>query len=175
MRSRLAIFLLLASAILFVGSVCISAPLLPDRLASHFGASGSANGWTTRTSYLWSVTLLGFGIPAFVIGICFGIRFVPASMLNVPRADFWRSAEHHPHACHILLDWSFFLGAANLLWATLLHGQVVMANRLNPPTLAPGPVFIISGIYLGVTGGLVIMLVLRFAKPESGRLKGPEP
>lgn len=166
MHSRLANFLLLASAILFAGSVWGSAPLLPDPMASHFGASGAANDWTTRTSYLWSITLLGFGIPAFVIGFCFGIRFFPASTLNVPRADFWRSAEHHSQACRILLDWSFYLGAASFLWATLLHGQVVMANQLNPPALAPGPVFCISGMYLAVTGALVIMLIRRFARPE---------
>lgn len=168
MRSRLANLLLMGGAIFFVGSVFFSPPLLPERVASHFGGSGEPNGWTTRGSYLWSVTLIGFGIPALVIGVCFGIRYLPPSMLNVPHANFWRSARQYPEACRILLDWSFFLGAANFLWATLFHVLMVRANRLDPPALAPGPVFLLSGAYLLITVLLVLMLVLQFARPPRG-------
>ncbi|MCI0660232.1 MAG: hypothetical protein L0220_04090, partial [Acidobacteria bacterium] len=128
---------------------------------------GQANGWMTRSQHLWSITLLGFGLPALVIGICFCIRFLPASMLNVPKAAFWRSRERYPEACRILLDWSFLFGAISFIWTAILNYQLVSANQLIPPHLAPIPVFILSGIYIAVTGIMVVFLVLRFTKTKN--------
>jgi len=168
MRSKLPLLFLFVAAVAFSVSLFYFLPSLPDRLATHFGATGQPNGWMTRDQHFIGITLLGFGLPAFVIGICYCLRFFPASMLNVPKASYWRSPEHYPEACRILLGWSFCFGAISFLWTAILNYQLVLANRLNPPFLAPLPVLILSGIYIAATGILIVVLMLQFLKIKNG-------
>jgi len=164
MRSKLPLLFLLVSSVAFMASLVIFLPGLPDRLATHFGAAGQPNGWMTRSQHMIGITLVGFSLPAFVIGICYCIRFFPSSMLNVPKASYWRSPEHYPEACSILLNWSFCFGAISFLWTGILNYQLVLANRLSPPFLAPMPVVMLSGVYLAATGLLIVLLMLKFLK-----------
>ena len=61
-------------------------PLLPDRLASHFAASGMPNGWMTKTQFLgmYGVVLM----PALAIEFWVSHRIAnkPAARLNLPDA-----------------------------------------------------------------------------------------
>jgi uncharacterized membrane protein len=66
-----------------------STSLLPERVASHFGANGEANGWMSRSGYLWFVAGMGVGLPLFIIGLSFLSKFFPISMVNVPNKEFW--------------------------------------------------------------------------------------
>jgi uncharacterized membrane protein len=168
MRSKLPLLFLIVSEVAFTISLFYFLPELPDRIATHFGATGHPNGWMTRNQHVIGMTLLGFGIPAFVIGICYSIRHFPSSTLNVPRASYWRSPEHYPEACQILLRWSFWFGTVSFLWTGILNYQLVLANRLNPPFLAPASVVIVSGIYIAATGVLIILLVFQFLKNQNG-------
>jgi len=68
-------------------------PLLPDRMASHFGASGMPNGWMTKTQFmcLYAVVLL----PALAIEFWVSNRIAnkPASKVNLPNKEFWMAPE----------------------------------------------------------------------------------
>jgi uncharacterized membrane protein len=168
MRSKLPLLFLFVSAATFLASLVYFLPCLPDRLATHFATSGQANGWMTRNQHLIGISILGFGLPALVIGICYGLRFLPSSMLNVPRASYWRAPEHYPKACRLILRWSFCFGAISFLWTSLLNYQLVLANRLNPPFLAPIPTVILSGSYIAATSlwvGALLWQFLRGAQP----------
>ena len=50
----------MACVIAFVASVLFLAPGLPDRVATHFGFSGRANGWMPRSTY--TLFFIVFGI-----------------------------------------------------------------------------------------------------------------
>jgi uncharacterized membrane protein len=164
MRSKLPLLFLIAAATVFIASLLYFLPTLPDRIATQFGAAGQPNGWMSREQHIIGIALVGFAIPAFVIGICYCIRFFPSSMLNVPNASYWRSPEHYHDACRILLHWSFLFGATSFLWTTILNYQLVLANRLKPPFLAPAPVMMLSGFFMASTAVLIIVLMLRFLK-----------
>jgi hypothetical protein len=61
--SRLPAIALGALCLAFVVYLASSAPLLPERVAIHFGAGGHPNRWMTRTSHLVFLGALGLGLP----------------------------------------------------------------------------------------------------------------
>jgi hypothetical protein len=108
---------------------------LPERVVSHFGSGGRADGWTTRSSHTVSFVLLALGLSSFVSGIVYSVRFFSSAALNVPNAQYWRSPEHFRSACEFLFVHSFWLGALSSVWWALFNYLVVRANRLVPPAL----------------------------------------
>src|SRR5688500_1481613 len=66
---------------------------LPERMASHFDASGVADGWMTRDAYVWFMV----GVVTFVsltMNAAFGsVRFLPNAVINIPRRDYWLAPE----------------------------------------------------------------------------------
>ena len=68
-------------------------PLLPDRLASHFGASGMPNGWMTKPQFFitYAVVLL----PAFIVEFWVHrkVAKTPEAKLRLPNKEYWLAAE----------------------------------------------------------------------------------
>ncbi len=146
MKMRVAVWL--ASLILFLGSLVVLGPMLPERVATHFGAAGEANGWMTRSEHLQAMALFGLGFPCFLIGLCYVIRFLPPSLLNVPHPEYWRSPEHYREACAYLFQESFWLGTLSSLWVTGMHALIVAANRHGTSRLDTGWSFALMAVFL---------------------------
>src|SRR5579864_538570 len=69
------------------------APRLPEIVASHFGISGVANGWQTKTAFfgievamILLATVISFGVPRL-------IEAMPVSLINLPNKEFWLGSE----------------------------------------------------------------------------------
>ena len=86
------LILLISGFLLFVNQ---TASMLPERLATHFGAGGQPNGWMSRSGYTTFISLFGVALPLFVIVICFLCRFLPAWTVNIPNREYWLSPERH--------------------------------------------------------------------------------
>ena len=71
MQSKTPILLLCIVAVAFVISVIVLSPDLPSRIATHFDGSGQANGWMSHRQHLIVISVIGIGLPALIIGICF--------------------------------------------------------------------------------------------------------
>ena len=161
---RLAVAVWAICAAAFAGSVCFLSGSLPARVATHFNAAGHANGWMTRSQHVTFMLLFGLGISLFVIGICYCIRFFPASSLNVPNSAYWRSPEHYPEACAFLFRHSFWLGASELVWFGLLNASLVQANQLTPPLLAMRTAGALGGGFVAATAAWAVSMIWYFAR-----------
>jgi len=60
---------------------------LPQRIPTHFGASGLADGWGDKSS-LWVLV----GVTCFLYAMLSLVRFLPASSMNMPVAEEQRAA-----------------------------------------------------------------------------------
>jgi serine/threonine-protein kinase len=158
----------MACVIAFVASVLFLAPGLPDRVATHFGFSGRANGWMPRSTYTLFFIVFGIFFSSFVIGISYGVRFFSSSCLNVPNPDYWRSPEHYPEACDFLFRQAFWFGALSTVWAGLLNAFLVNANRLSPPVLDSRALAVLTVAFLAGTFAWVLSLLRHFRNPPRG-------
>jgi uncharacterized membrane protein len=155
---RLGVTVWVMSALVFVMAVLATSAALPETVATHFGPGGEPDGWMSRSAHRIAFLGLGFGTSGLVIGLCFAIRFFPPSLLNVPRADYWRSPEHYPAACAYVFRHAFWLGSLMLVFLAFLHGDIVEANLARPVRLSGGGA--VKTVALFLAGVAVWVLVL---------------
>ena len=159
MRSKLPFLFLFTTAVTFIISLIVLAPHLPERIATHFDGSGHANGWMSHGQHLMIMSVIGFGLPAIIIGICFCIRFLPPSALNVPNAAYWRSERNFPEACRIAFHWSLYFAGLSIIFLGGVNFLIVQSNRLSPPYLASVP-FLIFVVGFVISEGLLVGLLI---------------
>ena len=74
-------------------AILTSAIFSQGMVASHFDSAGQANAWMPRSTYWLLSIAVGMGLPAFIIGGGYVLRFLPVSLLNIPHRDYWLAPE----------------------------------------------------------------------------------
>lgn len=140
---------------------------LPARLASHFNASGAADGWMEKGTFIasWLATVVFLNL--LVIGICWGIRFLPDSMFNLPHRDYWLSPAQRPATVGAILEFGFGFAFAITLLFGELYDQTLKANQVQPPHLPPRFWLHLMPALL-IMAGVLLDLATRFRKIPAG-------
>lgn len=158
------VFWLFSLAVLAIATA-LSASWLPERVATHFGASGRADGWMPRGEWITSFLLASVGIPAFTLGILFAVRYFPPSLLNVPHADYWRSPGHYPEACRFLFFHAFWFAGLQTLWFAGVQLLTLEANRAVPAALDPLKAGVLTAALLAGIVVWPVAIYRYFARP----------
>lgn len=111
-------------------------PELPDQLASHFSATGAADGWSSKASF--------FGIQAVIATILFGIfallpvllRRLPRSLINLPHKDYWLAEERVDQTMMRISNSMLKMGIASFLFLIMVNREVFYANKAVEPSLS---------------------------------------
>jgi len=157
---------LLASYGLFLG---VSYPSLPERIATHFGVSGEANGWMGRQEFL----LFQLGLLAVLGGAFFflprALAGMPARWINVPNRDYWLAPEHRPELDVLLTTSMGWMGVLVLGLMVSLLALTVKVNLSPSPRLpvsAAGPLL---GLFVAAEVAWFVLFLSRLLrKPEPG-------
>jgi len=161
MRSR-AFVALLATGAAGVLLLAYHRQRLPEVVASHFGASGVANGWMPRDTHV----LLAQGLFLFLTAMfCFMgwiMARIPAKWVNLPNKDYWFSAEREAETRRHLASWGHGFGAVVNLFLIFAFHLVYRANLSSP--VAFDNTAMIAGLVAFVIASLgsTIMLLLRY-------------
>src|SRR5262249_1306946 len=139
--------LLLAAAVF----VLLSGSSLPPVVASHFTASGAANGFMPRRLYLGFMLALTVGLPLLLVCAHGAVRFLPPRYINLPHREYWLAPERLSETLAFLQAQSTYLAALLAVFLCFVHWLVVQAHTVQPPCL-PGPLF--------VTGLVLFLLAL---------------
>ena len=124
-------------------------PLLPDRMASHFGASGMPNGWMTKPQFF--VTYAVVLLPALIVEFWAHRRVAktPDTKLRLPNKEYWLAPEHRAETFAYFEGFFAWFGCAFLLVEVLAMGLAMRANLDAPPLLPTGPIIsVIVGFVL---------------------------
>ena len=149
-------------AAFLVGMVATYARL-PARVASHFDASGVANGWMSRDGYVWFMV----GIVTFVsltMLASFGlVRLLPTALINIPRRDYWLAPERRTETARTLRSYGLLLAGLTSFFFLAMHLLVVAANEAQPPRLSRDFWWLLVA-FLGAVGGMSVHLYRRFGR-----------
>jgi uncharacterized membrane protein len=149
-------------------------PLLPECVASHIDASGKANQWTSKATFVTGARMFFALIPIMVLSLgaisLLAIRTLPPGLVNVPHKEYWLATPECREML-ALLTLRFFLwflfglmaliyfGAINSLVMTTLHPEMNI-NQLNLPIFGFGLLFVFAKVGL---------LFYRLYRPPAGR------
>jgi uncharacterized membrane protein len=164
-RNRIPGTLLLLLCLGFLVYVNQTMSLLPERIATHFGINGQANGWMSRSGYQVFISLTGLGLPLFIVLMGFLCRFLPTWTLNIPHREYWLAPDRRALTCEYLLAWYFWLACLTVAFFGALHYLTVQANHSVPVHLPGLPFTVILAVFLGLIALWTIGLLRHFLNP----------
>lgn len=156
--------LLAASAAYFVAG----GDALPERVAVHFAADGSANGFAGREEYRHFLLLFGLGVPlAAALGTALLPALLPVSLINLPNKDYWFAPERRAQSLLYLSGQGFWLGCLLLLLMCGVHALVSAANQAAAVGRhLDGSTFVwVLGVFAAGMVAWAAALILRFRRP----------
>ncbi len=135
--SRVLILLLVGLALLQAAHY---APLLPERVATHFDEAGQANGWSSKTEFLVLNLAMSAGMALLFLGISLLMARIPPALINLPNKDYWLADERRATTMDYIRRQMEWLGAATL---ALLLGinQLTIQTNLDSAGAMPGGAF----------------------------------
>ena len=138
-------------------------PLLPGTLATHFDATGAADGWMEKGSFYVLFGFLLVFLSGSFLGTAAMMRLLPDSMINLPNKDYWLAPERREESIEALGSSMHRMGEATLLLMGLLMVMTFEANLTAEPRLGPWS-WAVLGLYFAVMGWHVAGLYRRFRR-----------
>lgn len=134
---------------------------LPERIASHFGANGVANGWMSRDGYVWFMVGIVTLVSVTMLAAFGSIRYLPSALVNIPRREYWLAPERRDDTARTLMRSGLLMVGLNSLFFLAIHLLVVAANESQPPRLS-NAVWAMLAAFLATTGVITLRLIWRF-------------
>ncbi|MDD5544664.1 MAG: DUF1648 domain-containing protein [Acidobacteriia bacterium] len=140
--------------------------LLPPVLASHFGADGQPNGWSSKSSFFvmeWAI----IGALAFVfIVLPRFLQRLPNEWINLPSKDYWLAEERRNETVAFIQHMVEWMGVVALAFVTTLIQWTIQINLHPGGTFSQRSMILFPGIYLLFIVGWSIRFFLRFRLPQ---------
>jgi uncharacterized membrane protein len=141
-------------------------PLLPNRLASHFGPSGTPSGWLTKPQFF--TLYAGLIVLAASVGFLapLTIAKTPASKINLPYKEYWLAPERRAETLAAFERYFAWYGCIFLLLEVLTMQLVIQVNFRTAPRLPTGPILFLISAFVLFNIVSVITMFRRFSKPR---------
>jgi uncharacterized membrane protein len=141
-------------------------PLLPERMASHFAASGDANGWMTKSQFLMTYTVIL--LPALFLEFWLHRRIAatPEKRLNLPNKEYWLAPERRAETFAYFENFFAWYGCAFLLLEVFAMGLAMRANFQSPPRMSTVPIVSAIVAFVVFNALWIVAMLRRFSKTE---------
>lgn len=140
-----------------------STGLLPERMASHFVASGAADGFMPRGSYLATMLVAAVLLPA-TLGELIGALAHLGGGARIPNRDYWLAPERREGSLAYVQSHARWFGCLLSAFICYVHWLVIEANRAQPPMLLPHRILPAVGVFVACAVAWGLTLQLRFRR-----------
>ena len=165
-RNTLPRGLFLTIALVAVAQCVYGFPLLPQRMASHFGPSGMPNGWMTKFQFVvvYAITL----IPALMVEfwVARTIAKMDGARINLPNKEFWLAPERREATFAYFEGFFAWYGCVFLLLIVFVMGLAMRANLTSPPRLPTGPLLSALVAFTAYNIAAIVVMLRRFSTPK---------
>jgi uncharacterized membrane protein len=156
------ILMFVANIVLTVVSVVV----LPERVATHFGADGMADGWAPNHANAMLMT--GVEVIAFcaIYFSVFLMRVLPARWVNLPNKAYWLSPANRARTMEKMQGFMWQFGAAVFLLMLVDGVLAIQANLAKTVRLNLYVFFPVFGAFLVYTIWWTVMIYREFRMPK---------
>ena len=130
-------------------------PQLPETIASHFDASGQANGFMSKNSFFVSFTILPAFLTAMFSLIPKWLPKMPDSMVNLPNKEYWLTPERREQTFARLGNFFAWLNVAVVAVFVAVNQIVLTANVMRKD---PNP----TALWMILGAFFVVIIILIF-------------
>jgi len=110
MKTGFSLSLFLIVDIMVVAFIMSTTASLPEPVASHFNAAGMPNGFMSHKDYLGFMLAFAAGVPALIVLSFFLLLRLGSGAINIPRKEYWLSAQNKDHTLQFLQGHASWLG-----------------------------------------------------------------
>jgi uncharacterized membrane protein len=122
---------------------------LPERIATHFGNGGYANGWMSHDGYLAFMLAMTTLVPLFVVASTGYLPRIATSQIKIANREHWLSPSRRAETLAWLASHGCWMGIIVALFLGGLHLLTVQANAQVPPRMVM-PYFVVLLAIFGV-------------------------
>ncbi len=137
---------------------------LPERVASHFGPTGAADGWMSRLGFAVSYVGVVAGMAALFGGTGWWLRHIPTSMINLPHRELWLAPQRREETLRGLQRQMSAIGLATVGFLGVVFHLCLKANLDGTFRLGQG-IVVALGLYLVLFVVWIIRFLIRYGRP----------
>jgi uncharacterized membrane protein len=115
--------------------VWLTSARLPMLVASHFGGSGTANGFLPRDAYVCFMLGLVVVLPAVMVFLTWLAIASPPTRINLPDKDYWLAPQRRDQTMDHLRSGIGCFSIMLVVFLCYVHWLVVLANAAQPARL----------------------------------------
>jgi uncharacterized membrane protein len=141
-------------------------PLLPERMAVHFNASGIADGWGPKQQFFIFYSIVMTFMALVFWGLPFIIRHVSESLINLPNKDYWLAPERKKKTLDRLVDQLLFVGTMALILMDGILYLVIKANQSENPVMQPEWLWGLIAAFFVANVIWIVNLLQGFRRPK---------
>jgi len=162
-NARLPRSIFLVIVVIALAQAIYNFPLLPDRVASHFNASGIPNGWMPKQAFfvVYAIMVLIAAVVEFFVPLSIA-RTSPARV-NLPHKDYWLAPAQRQDTMDYFKKSFEWFGCALLLLEVLATGLAIRANLNSPPQLPAASVMPLVVAFILYTIVWVVLMIRHFS------------
>ncbi len=140
-------------------------PLLPEKVATHFGPSGRPDAWGSKMQFI-VVYLVAVGVMAAIfLGLGLALTKIPNALINLPNKDYWLAPERRRETSDYMLPWFLWLGSLTMILLLDIAHQSFQVHLGKATRL--GHFWITLGGYLILSTMWCVAIYRKFSKKES--------
>ena len=159
---RIGVVAFVLAAALLLWHAWTHLPELPQRVASHFDASGRPDGWVDRESFARTTWIMNSLLIVLFAGMATAMTRLPVRLFNLPHREFWLAPARADTTRLTIAGWLLVFGAGLLFFLLFLQHQIVRVNLgLSERT---EHLWIALAVFLAASLGWTVVLPVRFSR-----------
>ena len=158
---------LVITAFVTLWQIFIMGPDLPNQVASHFDANGVANGWSSKSGFLWMHLLLQSGTAGFMLGIAYLSPWIPDALWNLPHKEYWLHPDRRTESLRTTKSLLVFIAGTTGVFLSVIFHEIYVANLKRLGRLPTTYVWVPLAVYILLVGLAVWKVFHQFRLPSS--------
>ncbi|MBM4456518.1 MAG: DUF1648 domain-containing protein [Chloroflexi bacterium] len=145
------------------------APLLPERVASHFDAAGRADGWSPKGDFFALNLAFAVGMALLFLGLSAWLAKIPIEWISLPHKDYWLAPERRAATLQTLQQQMEWLAAATVALLVGITQLTIEANLAGGQAWPQDTFWLLFGGYMAFFVVWLVWLLRKwYARPAQG-------